>query len=108
MKIINLSKLALIATIITTAMTGCATMEEARNRPMSCFEIAKKIGNLEAQLDESDASATVGVLGATFGSTKKKREHYETDYIANSIVSGGIQEELNFYRSRYNQQGCRR
>lgn len=100
-------KIAILSVITSTVITGCVS-DDDMNRPMSCFEITKKIGQLEMQLNESEASATFNAFGAILGSSKKKRHRYEDESALDDIVSDDIRSDLNYYRSRFYRQGCHR
>lgn len=100
-------KLLILSTIATITLTGCVS-DEDRNREMTCYDLAKKIGQLEAKQNDNTATGVANELGSIFGSSKKSRSNYDDNAFGNELAGEDIANDLKYYRNRYRQQGCQR
>ncbi len=89
-------KLLILSVFTTLSLTGCESIEDYNSRAMTCYDLAREIGKVEARQDKAED----GQLGAVV-------EDAKYDYAANEILSDDAKETLRYLKARYRQQGCR-
>ncbi len=95
-------KILILAAFATITLTGCESIEDYNSRPMTCYDLAREIGKVEARQSKAEDGQLGAVVDAAFG---KKDAKY--DYTANEILSDDAKETLRYLKNRHRQQGCR-
>ncbi len=95
-------KLLILSAFAAITLTGCESIEDYDSRAMTCYDLAREIGKVEARQDKAEDGQIGAIVDSAFGD-----KDAEYDYEANEIISDDAKETLRYLKNRYRQQGCR-